>query len=147
MAYGKIEISRLRISGKKHGGNAPMILCDTNVIIEALKKNPVVIQTLEKIGLERIAVSVVTVMELYYGALHKAELKKIKHHLSSVRIYQIDEAISVAASELIERYAKSHGLQIPDALIAATSINRGLQLYTGNMKDFIYIEKISLWSL
>ncbi len=58
-----------------------MILCDTNVIIEALKKNPVVIQTIEKIGLEQIAVSVVTAMELYYGALHKAELKKIKRHL------------------------------------------------------------------
>ena len=123
-----------------------MILCDTNVIIEALKNNPVVIAAMEKIGLERIAVSVVTVMELYYGALHKAELRKIKRHLSSIRILQIDEAISVAATELIERYAKSHGLQIPDALIAATSINRDLQLYTGNMKDFIYIEKISLWS-
>ncbi|PJA48586.1 MAG: hypothetical protein CO171_07035, partial [Syntrophobacterales bacterium CG_4_9_14_3_um_filter_49_8] len=122
-----------------------MILCDTNAIIEALKKNPVVVETIEKIGLERIAVSVVTVMELYYGALHKTELKKIKRHLSSIRIIQIDEAISVAASELIERYAKSHGLQIPDALIAATSINRYLQLYTGNTKDFIYIEKISLW--
>jgi predicted nucleic acid-binding protein len=30
-----------------------MILCETNVIIEALKKNPLVIQTIEKIGLER----------------------------------------------------------------------------------------------
>jgi predicted nucleic acid-binding protein len=86
-------------------------------------------------------------MELYYGALHKAELKKIKRHLSSIRIFQIDEAISVASPELIERYAKSHGLQIPDALIAATSINRDLQLYTENTKDFIYIEKISLWSI
>ncbi len=38
-----------------------MILCDTNVIIEALKNNPVVIAAMEKIGLERIAVSVVTV--------------------------------------------------------------------------------------
>jgi hypothetical protein len=61
LVYGKIETFRLRISGKRHGGNAPMILCDTNVIIEALKKNPVVIQTIEEIGLERIAVSVVTV--------------------------------------------------------------------------------------
>ncbi|MCG6538407.1 MAG: type II toxin-antitoxin system VapC family toxin [Syntrophales bacterium LBB04] len=124
-----------------------MILCDTNVIIEVLKKNPVVIQTIEKIGLERIAVSVVTVMELYYGALHNAELKKIKRHLSSTRIYQIDEATSVAASELIEKYAKSHGLRIPDAFIAATSINCNLQLYTANTKDFIYIENINLFSL
>ncbi len=77
MVYGKIETFPLRISDKKHGGNAKMILCDTSVIIEALKKNPIAIQAIEKIGLERIAVSVVTVMELYYGALNKAELKKI----------------------------------------------------------------------
>jgi tRNA(fMet)-specific endonuclease VapC len=50
------------------------------------------------------------------------------------------------ASDLIERYAKSHSLQIPDALIAATSINHDLQLYTCNVKDFIFIEKIRLWS-
>jgi len=31
-----------------------MILCDTNVIIAALKNNPVVIQTMERIGLERM---------------------------------------------------------------------------------------------
>ena len=123
-----------------------MILCDTNVIIEVLKKNRLVIQTLEKIGLDNIAISVVTAMELYYGALNKTELKQIKLHLSSIRIFHIDKEISVTASELIERYAKSHGLQIPDALIAATSINRDLQLYTRNTKDFIYIEKISLWS-
>ena len=122
-----------------------MILCDTNVIIEALKKNSAVIQTIEKIGLDRIAVSVVTAMELYYGALNKAEVKKIKRHLSSIRIFHIDEGISVTASELIERYAKSHGLQIPDALIAATSLNHGIKLYTGNKKDFVFIEKINLW--
>jgi predicted nucleic acid-binding protein len=122
-----------------------MILCDTNVIIEVFKKNPAVIQTMDKIGLDRIAVSIVTAMELYYGALNKAELKKIKHHLSSIQIFHIDEGISFTASELIERYAKSHGLQIPDAFIAATSLNRGIQLYTGNKKDFVFIEKISLW--
>ena len=42
-----------------------MILCDTNVIIEVLKKNLSVIQTIEKIGLDKIAISVVTAMELY----------------------------------------------------------------------------------
>jgi len=123
-----------------------MILCDTNVIIEVLKNNPSVTSRIEEIGLGRIAISVVTAMELYYGALNKAELGKIKRHLSSVRIFQIDEAISRAASELIERYSKSHGLQIPDALIAATSIQQGCPLYTGNTRDFIFIEKITLWS-
>ena len=122
-----------------------MILCDTNVIIEVLKKNLTVIQSIEKIGLDKIAISVVTAMELYYGALNKAELKKIKLHLSSIRIFHIDEEISIIASELIERYAKSHGLQIPDALITATSLNQAIKLYTGNKKDFVFIEKISLY--
>jgi hypothetical protein len=123
-----------------------MILCDTNVIIEVLKKNSSVIQAIEKIGIEKIAVSVITVMELYYGAVNKTELKKIKRHLSSIKIFQIKEQISTVASDLIEQYAKSHGLQIPDALIAATSIYHGIQLYTNNTKDFIYIEKIKLWA-
>jgi len=122
-----------------------MILCDTNIIIEALKKNPAVIQTIEKIGLNKIAISVVTAMELYYGALNKAELNMIKRHLSAIRIFHIDEEISMTASDLIERYAKSHGLQIPDALIAATSINNGIKLYTCNKKDFVFIQKISLY--
>ena len=82
MEYGKTETFLLPISDKKHGGNAKMVLCDTNIIIEALKKNPTVIQGIEEIGLESIAVSIVTVMELYYGALNNAELRKIKRHLS-----------------------------------------------------------------
>jgi predicted nucleic acid-binding protein len=37
-----------------------MILCDTNIIIEVLKKNQAVIHTIEKIGLDKIAISAVT---------------------------------------------------------------------------------------
>ncbi len=122
-----------------------MILCDTNIIIEVLKKNPAVIQTIEKIGLDKISISIVTAMELYYGALNKVELNKIKRHLSSIRIFHIDEETSIIASGLIEKYAKSHGLQIPDALIAATSLNHSLKLYTCNKKDFVFIQKITLY--
>jgi len=146
LAYGRIGIFPFRTSERRHGGKLKMVLCDTNVLIEALKKNPSAIQSLEEIGLDSIAVSVITVMELYYGALNKAELVKIKHHLSSVQIVQIDEEISVTGATLIERYAKSHGLQIPDALIAAAALCRDLQLFTENTRDFIFIENIRLWS-
>ena len=84
-------------------------------------------------------------MELYYGALNKIELKNIKRHLSAIRIFQIEEEISIKATGLIEKYAKSHGLQIPDALIAATAINYDVKLYTCNKKDFVFIENISLY--
>ena len=40
--------------------------------LDVVQRSPVVvIAAMEKIGLERIAVSVVTVMELYYGACTK----------------------------------------------------------------------------
>jgi hypothetical protein len=51
-----------------------MILCDTNIIIEILKGNKGTINIIESIGLENIAISSVTVMELYFGALNKREL-------------------------------------------------------------------------
>jgi predicted nucleic acid-binding protein len=57
-----------------------MILCDTNIIIEILKGNKGTINIIESIGLENIAISSVTVMELYFGALNKRELNKIKKH-------------------------------------------------------------------
>jgi len=47
---------------------------------------------------------------------------------------------------MIERYAKSHCLHIPDALIAATAICRGMQLLTFNLKDFKFVEGIRLYS-
>jgi tRNA(fMet)-specific endonuclease VapC len=45
-----------------------MILCGTNILIELFKDNPEIEQELREIGIENLAISVVTVAELYYGA-------------------------------------------------------------------------------
>ena len=44
------------------------------------------------------------------------------------------------------RHALSHGLQIPDAIIAATSIVYQIPLYTYNLKDFNFIPELALYS-
>ena len=59
-----------------------MILCDTNILIEFYKNNPQITAELRQIGLSNLAVSVITVAELYYGALNKAELRDIKKNLA-----------------------------------------------------------------
>ena len=105
-----------------------MILCDTNIIIEILKGNKRTINIIESIGLENIAISCVTVMELYFGALNKRELNKIKKHLQALNIVHFDTDISESAIKLIERFSKSHGLQIPDAIIAATAMTSKIKL-------------------
>jgi predicted nucleic acid-binding protein len=122
-----------------------LILVDTNIVIEVLKNNPEIVKAVNSIGIEHAAVSSITLMELYYGALNKAELRKIKKYVNAFEIIQINEEISTRAVNLIETYAKSHNLNLPDALIAATAIKNNIKLMTLNVKDFRYIEELTLW--
>ncbi len=122
-----------------------MILCDTDIFIEALKNNSRAINSLKNVGFDNIALSAITLMELYFGALNKRELTKIKSRLQKMRIVHLNHDISESATTLVERYAKSHGLHIPDALIAATAIYYGMELLTYNVNDFKFIEGITLY--
>jgi len=122
-----------------------MILCDTNILIEFYKNNPQIKHTLQQIGPERLAISVVTQAELYYGALDKTELRKIKQHLSLLHRFPVDTAISETFLQLMETYSLSHKLSIPDALIAATVLTHDTELYTLNNKDFQFIPNLVLY--
>ncbi len=121
-----------------------MILIDTNVVIEFFKGNAATQKKLTEIGFDNLAISSVTEMELYFGALNKKELSFIKKHLRSIFTIHIDTEISIKAVTLIEKYSKSHNLQIPDAIIAATAIISNIHIFTYNLKDFKYIDGLSL---
>jgi predicted nucleic acid-binding protein len=122
-----------------------MILCDTNILIEFYKNSTRIVPELRLIGATQIAVSAITQAELYYGALNKAELNKIKKHLLSLHRIRIDIAISDRCLTLMEAYSLSHKLSLPDALIAATALEQGLELYTLNLSDFKYIPVLKLY--
>jgi tRNA(fMet)-specific endonuclease VapC len=121
-----------------------MILCDTNVLIEFYKNNPQIMADLRQIGLQNLAVSVITVAELYYGALNKAELRKIKKHLALMHQIPVTRDISLRFLELMEMYALSHRPGIPDVLIAATALDHDLSLFTLNVKDFRFIPDLKI---
>jgi len=118
------------------------IVLDTNILIEILKNNKEMIQELEKFDVHYI--SEITQMELYYGALNKKELEKLKKFINLFEVIPINTKISNKASDLIYQYAKSHNLNIPDGLIAATVLESGYKLFTYNLKDFKYIENLRL---
>ena len=122
-----------------------MVLCDTDVMIEYLKGNEQTKETLNDIGAENIALSSITIMELYFGVLNKRELGKIKETVEKLEILHINESISKKAVELIEEYSKSYRLKIPDALIGATSLCHRIELFTYNIKDFRFIEGLKLY--
>lgn len=125
-------------------GYENVILLDTNILIEVFKGNASVITSVQQAGPENLALSSVTAMELYYGALNRLELQRIRKNLSKFHIIHISTAISEIATHLIERHAKSHNLQIPDALIAATALETKSDLLTLNVRDFRFITGLSL---
>ena len=84
-----------------------MILCDTDVIIEYMKGSEVAKKEILEIGIKNIAVSSVSLMELFYGALNKRELNKIKKALNNFKIIYVDTEISNKAVELREIFQKS----------------------------------------
>lgn len=120
-----------------------MILLDTNILIEILKGNPKTVQQVQTLD-DELAISSITIMELYYGARDKQEVKKIEKFISLFTVVHLNETISFKAMQLIQMYAKSHTLDIPDGLIASTALTHNLELFTYNLKDFRFIEKLKL---
>ena len=123
-----------------------MILCDTNIFIEIYRRNDKVRTVLfEKIGFENIVISDVTRAELFYGAINKAELQIIRKDISSIPVLHIDPYISKMAVDIVEKFCLSHRTDLEDALIAATAISHGIELYTINVKDFAFLPELILY--
>ena len=119
-------------------------LCDTCILIDYLKGKAEIQQKLSNDREQGIGMSSITYMELMVGALNKRELGIIKQAFADFEIIEVSESISIKAKNLIEKYTKSHGLLIPDALIASTALELGLPLYTANVKDFQFIPDLVL---
>jgi predicted nucleic acid-binding protein len=122
-----------------------IILCDTNIIIEYLKDNPGVVEKLDSIGKDSIYISSITVGELYFGALNKAELNQIHKKINSLVHIPIIEPISDIFEDLMLKYSLSHKLAIPDAIIAATALYFDIEIFTYNLKDFRFIKSLRLF--
>ena len=120
-----------------------MILLDTNILIEILKDNPKTQQKLASLQAP-FSISSITAMELIYGARNKHETQKLSQFLQLFDLVQVNEFISATTLQLITQYAKSHTLDIPDALIAATALENNASLLTYNVKDFKYIPQLTL---
>lgn len=119
-------------------------LCDTCILIDFLRGKTEIKDKLSKDREFGLGMSSVTYMELMVGALNKREVGIIKKAFSDFEIVEISESISKKARNLIEKFTKSHGLLIPDALIGATALELDLPLYTANLKDFQFIPDLKL---
>ena len=86
-------------------------------------------------------------MELLMGAANKSEETKIKKNLNRFNIALINNEITMEAMQLFDAYWLSHGIAIPDCFIGSTAKILNLELFTYNLKDFKYIQKLKLFEI
>lgn len=120
-------------------------LVDTDILIDAameIRNAIVCLDTLE--NKSALAVSVITQMELIVGCRNKTELRKMEQFLGRFQVTPIDGQISRYAVELLQKFNLSHGLLIPDALIAATAIELNADFISKNQRDYRFMENLKL---
>jgi len=112
------------------------MLVDTDVLIWHLRGHPKAIQQLD--ALPKLTMSAVTWLELLQGFRSRAELQAVQKSLEMRRAERLPltPTITERAVSLMEARALSHGLQMGDALIAATALEHKLPVLTGNAKHF-----------
>lgn len=83
-------------------------------------------------------------MELLIGCRNKTELRKTERFLRRFQTIKLNEAICNIALELLHRYRLSHGLSIPDAMIAATAMFLNISFVSKNQRHYRYIQELKL---
>ena len=121
------------------------MLFDTDVLIWCFRGNEKAANRIDRESGERL-LSIVSYMELIQGARNNREKKLIHSFLADVNftVLPLSENIGKRASIYIEEYALQHGIQMADALIAATAMENGSVLCTSNYKHFKCIKDLSL---
>lgn len=120
-------------------------LIDTDILIDATHKRPEALAVLSgQVAVGGIKISIVSAMELIQGSRNSTELSQTQQFLRQVSVVPINATSSQAARDLMERFFLSHGLVIPDALIAAAALENDLVLYSKNIRHYRMIPNLSV---
>ncbi len=120
------------------------MLVDTDVLIWHLRGLPKATQRIDKLA--SLTISAITYLELLQGMRNQAEMIAVQKSLERRHTERlpITPAITERAIELMQRLVLSHGLQLGDALIAATALQHKLALLTANTKHFAPIDGLNV---
>ena len=120
------------------------MIFDTDVIIWCFRGNERAAAAIKE-ARER-EISAVSLTELLQGARSKEEQKLIGKFLRdlSFAVLPLTENIGHRASIYVEEYCLKGGLQMADALIAATAVESRKTLCSGNAKHYRVVSEIDL---
>lgn len=111
------------------------LIVDTDIVIDFFKGEENAI-TLFRSDIDKIHFSAVTVAEIYAGVRNKKEESEIERFFSVFPVIGVDALIAKIAGKLVNQYRKSHNVEIPDAIIAATCIASETGLRTLNIRHY-----------
>lgn len=120
------------------------MIFDTDVLIWCFRGDTKAVRQIDDTPNRRV--SIVTLMELLQGARNQAEQKQIRSFLSETgfTVLPLTDEVGHRATILLEAHALGHGLRMADALIAATVLEHGETLCTGNAQHYKVVPDLPL---
>lgn len=111
------------------------ILVDTDVLVDFLRGYPKAVALVQAHSTRIILPSIVAA-ELYAGVKGDAELHTLDNFISLFRVVPVSREIAKAGGLYKRDYAKSHGIGLADAIIAATVDAEVADLKTLNTRHY-----------
>jgi hypothetical protein len=120
-----------------------MILCDTNIFFELFRGNQAIIDELNDIGYDNLAISDITIGEIYFG-MRKKEEEQTRELIRKFRRFHLTRDASKIFIEIMSDLS-SRQIGIPDALIASVAKANSLKVFTLNITDFKQVDSLILY--
>jgi predicted nucleic acid-binding protein len=118
------------------------VLIDSDILIEVSRaRNHALLARWDELSRSEVALlcSPVTVAELWHGARPR-EHAALEALFAAIHSVPIDSKIGQRAGDYLRQYAKSHHVELGDALIAATASIHNLELWTRNRRHYPMVD-------
>ena len=122
-----------------------IVLVDTDILIKVFRGDTVRKKHLDVLK-GRIAISLITALELYQGVNSNKRKQDLEKQLRAYQLMLVDGNISGVALSLTKKYFPKQQLLPPDCLIASTAIHHKLDLYTDNKSDIDFIKGLKFYT-